>query len=235
MTTKALNKIVRLAGILVAIVIGSFAGSASLFAIVEPGISYGASTSSSTVVISQTVLSEVSFAVPASNVSLGPSLGGTAGGTANGGTQVVVKTNDHLGYTMTIAASSSLGMIGNGSSNDVIPAYVPAATGVPDFAFTVPANRARFGYTVEASTTADLDQRFKDDGVSCDTGSGDTAGACWLNASTTAVTIVNRSSQTPLSGATTTLKFRVVINPSPSPVLLNDTYVATTTLTATAN
>ena len=96
-------------------------------------------------------------------------------------------------------------------------------------------NRARFGYSVEASTTADLVQAFKDDGANCNTGAGDTANSCWLNASTTAFTIVNRSTATVASGATTTIKFRVVVNPNPVPTIPDDAYVATTTLTASAN
>jgi hypothetical protein len=135
---------------------------------------------------------------------------------------------------MTITASSSAGMIGNVNAG-TIPAYVPSATNVPDFTFTAPANTARFGYTAEASTTADLSSAFKDNGSACNTGSSDTANSCWLNASTTAFTIINRSTATTVWGATTTLKFRAVINSNPSPVIPNDVYVATTTLTATGN
>jgi hypothetical protein len=202
------------------------------FVIFEPAISAAVED---TFTITQSVTSEISFLTPATDVTMGPSIAGITGGTSNGGTQVVVLTNNAAGYTMTLTASSSAGMVGN-SQGGTIPAYIPSATGVPDFTFTTPANRARFGYTVEASTTADLDQSFKDDGAStCNTGSSDTALACWLNASTTAETIVNRTSETAASGATTTLRFRVVINSSPSPAIPQDTYVATTTLTATTN
>ena len=209
--------------------------AASLFLLAEPAISNGATTSSSQFTISQVVTSEVSFSTPASNVTLGPSLGGLTGGTSNGGTQVIVVTNDHLGYSMTLTASSSAGMLGNTNQANTIPAYVPASGVTPDFAFSVPANKAYFGYTAEASTTVDLAAGFKDNGTICGTGTNDTVNACWLNASTTAVTIVNRSTQTAASGATTTLKFRVQINANPSPAIPDDTYVATTTLTATAN
>lgn len=203
------------------------------FVFLEPSVSLGAQ---STFTISQTVTSELSFATPATDVVLSPSLGGLTGGTANGGTQVVVTTNDTQGYSMTIMASSSVGMIGNASSSNSIPAYVTAVPGVPDYSFTVPANKAYFGYTAEASTTADLARSFKDSASACNNVSGgDTVGQCWIAATSTAYTIVNRTLPTPASGATTTLKFRVVINANPSPVIPDDTYVATTTLTATAN
>jgi hypothetical protein len=184
--------------------------------------------------VSLSVTSEISFLAQANDITLSPALAGITGGAAVGSTTVRVYTNDSSGYSMTLTASSSVGMLGNSQGGN-IPAYVPAATNVPDFAFTTPANRARFGYTVEASTTADLAAAFKDNGSACNTGSSDAAYACWLNASSTAFTIINRTSQTSGSGATTTIGFRVVINSSPVPSIPEDTYVATTTLTATTN
>lgn len=204
------------------------------FVVCEPAISRSATTATSQFTISQTISSELSFTVPPSNVTMSPTLGGLSGGTANGSTLFVITSGNTLGYTVTLMASSSLGMIGNASSSQYIPAYVPSTPGVPDFSFATPA-RAYFGYTTEASTTSDLAQAFKDNGSTCNTGSGDTVDSCWLNATTTAYTIITRSGPTASTGATTTLKFRVVITPNPNPVIPDDTYVATTTLTATTN
>ncbi len=201
------------------------------FAFIEPSISFG-----STSIISQNVSTELAIVTPATNISLSPSIDVSVGGSASGQTQVVVATNDHIGYSMTIQASSSLGMIGNASSTNYIPAYVSSTPGVPDYNFNVPANRAYFGYTVEASTTSDLASAFKDNAGVCGNALGsDTADKCWLAATTSAYTVINRTSETLLSGSTTTLKFLVVINANPVPDVMNDTYVATTTLTATAN
>lgn len=203
---------------------------ALLYIVLEPSITKGSFT------VSQSVTTELSVLTPANDIVLSPSIDVSAGGQANGQTQVVVKTNDHLGYLMTIAASSSLGMIGIASSTKYIPAYVTSTPGVPDYSFNVPANSAYFGYTVEASSTSDLAQNFKDSAGLCNAVSGgDTVDKCWMSATTTAYTIINRTSATALSGATTTLKFIVVINSNPNPGIPNDTYVATTTLTATAN
>jgi len=201
------------------------------FFVFEPAV-LGANS----ITVSQTVDAEIAFATAASNITMSPSLNASTGGTASGGTQVVVKTNNGAGYNMTLAADSALGMIGAASSTNAIPAYAPAAAGVPDYSFTVPANQAYFGYTAEASTTADLSTAFKDLAGACNNASGaDTADKCWINAGTSPFTIVNRSGATVVSGATTTLKFLVVINSNPSPSIPNDTYVATTTLTATVN
>ncbi|MES2314373.1 MAG: hypothetical protein V4524_00335 [Patescibacteria group bacterium] len=212
-----------------------------IFTAVEPAISFGAVTTSQ-FTISQTVTSEISFATPAANVTMSPSLGGITGGTSNGQTQVVVTTNNSTGYNMTLTASSSVGMIGNASSSNSIPAYTPTVNLVPDYSFTTPSNAARFGYSVAASSTADNVTLFKNNGSNaCNTGASTNSATsnvtinCWLNASTTAITIINRSLQTPASGATSTVYFRVNITSNPSPVIPNDTYVATSTLTATTN
>ncbi len=207
--------------------------AAFTFMLCEPAIS---SAIEDQFKITQVVTAEISFLTPASDITMSPTIAGLTGGTSNGSTQVVVLTNNVSGYTMTLTASSSAGMIGN-SQGGTIAAYVPAVSGVPDYSFNT-TNDARFGYTVEASTTADLDQSFKDNGSVCNTGALDTVTAdstCWLNASTAAETIVNRTTATPGSGATTTIKFRVEIDGNPSPAIPQDTYVATTTLTATAN
>lgn len=205
---------------------------AILCVVAEPVISLGAEDQFT---ISQNVTAEVSFATPASDITMSPAIGGLTGGTANGGTQVVVLTNNDTGYTMTITASSSLGMIGVASSTNYIPALV-AAGAVPLYDFntsTIGANKAYFGYTVEASTTADVAQAFKNNGSACNIGANNGSDHCWLNASTTAFTVISRNYYTPASGATTTLKFKVVVNANPSPMIPDDTYVATTTLTAT--
>jgi hypothetical protein len=206
--------------------------TALMFLVIEPTVSNAIEDQFT---VTQSVTAEISFLTPSADITMSPSIAGLTGGTSNGSTYVRVLTNNATGYSMTLTASSSAGMIGN-TQGGTIPAYVPSSGIVPDFSFTTPANSARFGYTVEASTTADLAQAFLDNGsTTCNTGSADTVDACWVNASTTARTIINRSSSTANSGATTTIKFRVTINSSPSPAIPQDTYVATTTLTATTN
>ena len=205
---------------------------ALMFVVVEPAIGNAVEDQFT---VSQSVTSEISFITPTSDITMSPALAGITGGTSNGQTTVRVLTNNALGYTMTLTASSSVGMLGIANGGN-IPAYVPAAgSTTPEYTFTAAANTARFGYTVEASTTADLSQAFKDTGTICGAGSSDTVNQCWLNASTSAVTIMNRSTATTASGSTSTIKFRVVINSSPVPSIPQDTYVATTTLTATTN
>ena len=202
-----------------------------VFVVVEPAVGDA--------VISQfteslQVTSEISFLTSAANVVLLPPIAGITGGTADGQTQVRVLTNNATGYNMTIMASSSSGMIGNTQGGN-IPAYISNVAGVPDLTFVSAPNTGRFGYTVEASTTSDLSQAFRDNGTTCGVGVADLPNSCWLAATTTQVQIINRSTFTPLSGATTTIKFRAVITANPSPIIPSDTYVATSTLTALVN
>jgi len=184
--------------------------------------------------ITQTITSEISFATTAADVTMTPSLGGLTGGTSNGTTTVVVVTNDSSGYTMTIKASSSPAMQGNTQGGSVAD-YTQASTYVPDFTFSVPTGE-EFGYSVSASTTADLAQKFLDNGSdTCNTGSADTSGtaSCWYSLSTTATSTIFRSSETTVYGSTSSVYFKLRINSGSA--VPEDTYVATTTLTATTN
>jgi hypothetical protein len=160
-------------------------------------------------------------------------LAGLTGGTSFGTTSVRVLTNDSAGYTMTIKASSSPAMQGQ-TQGGTIADYTPTVAGRPDFAFAVPTGE-EFAYTVSASTTSDLAQKFLDNGTICNTGAVDTSGpsSCWYGLSTTATSTIVRATATPISGATTTISFRVLINSGSS--VPEDTYVATTTLTVTTN
>lgn len=183
--------------------------------------------------ITQVVTSEIAFSTSAADVTMTPSLGGITGGTSHGTTTVVVITNDSSGYTMTIQASSSPAMQGVSNGGE-IPDYTPAVAGVPDFAYSVPTG-SEFGYTVSASTTSDLAQKFLDNGATCNVGSSDTGGpdSCWYGLSTSATSTIVRNTATSLSGSTSSIIFRLTINTDQ--FIVEDTYVATTTLTAVTN
>jgi hypothetical protein len=202
----------------------------------EPLATFGQSVQDQ-FVVSQVIGSEISFLTTAADVTLA-TIGGITGGTSEGQTNVRVYTNNSSGFTMTITASNSPAMQG-ATQGGVIADYTPAAANTPDFTFasTTSGQQAEFGYSVSASTTGDLAQKFKDNGSACNTGALDTTGktSCWYNLSTAATSTLLTTSQTPSSGASSTLYFRVNVPPNPSPSLAEDTYYATSTLTATAN
>lgn len=186
----------------------------------------------------QTITSEISFLTAPSNITMSPAIAGLTGGAATGSTQVVIYTNNNTGYTMTITASGSPSMRAD-TTGGFINDYTPASAGVPDFSFVnnSSAQPAEFGFTVSASTTADLAQKFKDNGSTCNTGATDTNGtnSCWTFASTTATSTIVTTAQTGASGSTSTILFHTNVPASPNPALAEDNYVATTTLTAVTN
>lgn len=183
--------------------------------------------------ITQNVTAEISFLAIPNDVVMSPSLAGITGGRSAGTSTVRVLTNNTLGYTMTLAFSTTTAMTRNGGGGR-ISNYNPTTPNIPDFAFSSEVF-GQFAYTVIASTSADLDTHFKDNASACNLGSNNTASTCWLNPSTTAQTIINRTTATLGSGATTSLAFRVDIPSNPSPAIQQGTYVATATLTAITN
>lgn len=181
--------------------------------------------------VTQQITGEISFATPAADVTMSPALPSLTGGTSTGATQVVVSTNSATGYTMDIYFSSSTAM-NQRTGTSSIPNF--GSTTVPAFTFSAPANSASFGYSVEASTTSDVDPSFLDNGTACNTGTGNTADRCWLSPTSTAPgeRIINRATIPPASGATTTVKFQLIVSPNPNPSIPADFYTATATLTA---
>lgn len=203
------------------------------YLLIEPAISHSATDQ---LTITQSVTAEISFITPTADVTMDTAIPGITGGTANGSAQIRVLTNNATGYTMTIAASGTPAMQGNAQGGS-IPNYTPGTANVPDFAHSVGVNTGEFAYTISASTTSDLAQKFLDNTTVCNAGAADTSGSasCWYNLSTSATSTINRTTATSASGATSTIYFRTQITASPSPAIPQDTYVATTTLTATTN
>jgi hypothetical protein len=207
------------------------------YLMLEPGLIIGQSATDQ-FVVEQIIGSEISFLTTANDVSLA-AIGGVTGGASQGFTSVRVYTNDTAGFTMTITASNSPAMQGI-SQGGSIANYTPAAANVPDYTYATntTGQSAEFGYTVSASTTSHLAQKFLDNGSNtCNTGANDTNGTstCWYNLTTSATSTIVTTGPSAISGASSTLAFRVHVPANPSPALPEDTYRATSTLTATTN
>jgi len=196
----------------------------------EPGLGYAAASATDTFTIRQEITDEISFLVPAADVTMVSNIQGVTGGHATGTTYAVVRSNSNSGYTMDISFSNGPAMRGETTLSQAIRDYGVAGA-EPTFAFNA-STAAQFAYTVAASTTADLDPSFLDNGTTCNTGAGFTANACWKGPATTTFRIVNRTTSAP-TGATTSLTFRVTVPSNPSPTVDEDFYTATATLTAT--
>jgi len=208
----------------------------SYFAL-EPTLSH--SQDSDEFLVQQSITPEISFIAEADDITMSPSIPGQTGGFSSGTTSVRVLTNDTAGFTMTMHFSDDVAMQGDTTTGE-IPNYIPDAVGTADFGWQAPpANTAEFGYTVGASTTDDLALRFKNDGSStCGTDGTNTNFSCFFNPTSSvpnATTLINRDSETPSSGATSSIAFRVQVQNNPSPAIPEDLYTATATLTATTN
>ena len=216
--------------------------AAASFFILEPRMGL-AQSNISTFTISQVIGDEISFTLPADNVSMVGTLNGLTGGTANGSTTVAVRTNAPNGYNMSIrfATTSYPGavMVADNNPGSAIHDY-RVTGGVPTYSFDTSSTSAVFGYTVAApaSFLADLAQSFLHNGSNaCNEPGGSTANAtntCWMQPLLSNFEIVNRDSSA-TAGATTTIHFRVHVPDSPTPGLVADTYTATATLTALNN
>lgn len=135
------------------------------------------------------------------NITLSPSIPTTGGGTGNGSGSWTITTDNPAGFTMNIRAAAAPALQSGANS---FANYTPAGAN-PDFTFSVGAATSEFAFTPEGT---DIVQKYKDDGAACNTGAGDTASACWMPLTTTAETIVTRTTANHPSGGATTLRFR---------------------------
>lgn len=129
------------------------------------------------------------------------SMSGLSGGSSEGTMSWVVTTDNAAGYSLTIEATTSPALK---SAVDSLDDYVPAGAN-PDYNFTNAANASSFGFSPEGTEAI---SRFKDDGVSCNTGSLETVGKCWDGLSTTPKTMAGSTTSNMPSGGTATVRFR---------------------------
>lgn len=156
------------------------------------------------------------------SITLTPVILSTGGGTGDGSATWTVTTDNAAGYTMNIGASLSPALVSGVNS---FVNYVPAGAD-PDFTFTTPVLSSRFGFTPES---ADIVQKYKDNGAVCNAGALDTVSTCWAALSTTPDTIARRTTPNNPTGTATTVRFRAVSGGSNvQPV---GSYTATATLT----
>lgn len=186
------------------------------------------------ITVTQSVTAEITITSPA-NVTMSPSIVGITGNPDSpsaGYAQWTIATSNNTGFTATFKASST-DMVGD-TQGDSIQAYTEAVNGVPDYTWSVATNAAEFGYNATTTTAADLDVSFKSAAGSspCNAGSVMTNDQCWLSASTSPETLINRTSETTSGGVILGIKFQVEID---NHFVSEDTYTATTTVTATVN
>lgn len=152
---------------------------------------------------------------------------GFNGGLADTIGAFIVKTDNPAGYNIKIRTDSSPAF--RSSDGFTFSNYADSYVD-PRFSWDVSSSESAFGFTVEGSK---ISQRFKDDGLSCNTGTGDTANACWYFISTSDQEIVNSSSPTNPSGETTSVKFKY--ETGSEKLQENGSYFSNITITALPN
>ncbi|MDO9399530.1 MAG: hypothetical protein Q7T79_02505 [bacterium] len=195
----------------------------------------GAGPYSDSITATQDVTSELSITAAPDVIMSGAILGitGNAGNPRTGSTTWTVITSNTTGFNLTMVSNASTSPAMRLDSTWNFSDYSPVTAGTPDYAWSSPASsQAEFGYTVEPATAADTIAKFKDDGTICGTGVGNTANSCWYNVSTTAETIINRTSDTSVTGEIEKVKFNTESN---AKYLKEGAYVADITVTATQN
>lgn len=207
---------------------GAYVASSTNYRIDTDTVSIGGTLSTSTNYSLQSSLSAISsetstsssYSVPSgylqmvtpylavsspSNISMSPAIYTSGGGQGNGSAAWAVTTDSSGGYSLSIKASTAPALK---SSTDGFLNYVTQVVSAPNFDWGVGDGGEAFGFTPEG---ADIKSTYKDDGVSCNTGSGDTSDKCWDSVDTTNKIIAQKSSSNHPSGSQTTVKFRAEV------------------------
>ena len=197
------------------------------FSALEQGVAVAAN--SATVTARQQVTAEISMTVVTGAVEMLPPIPGSSGGIGDGFDQVSVITNNATGFSVTIQASTTggLGAMKGETQGGYFGDY---PTTVPqDWESSTAGQASRFGFGLMNLS------------LSSDNGApnyGDCSGDedCFAKLpTTTPVQIVNVSVPTPTLGDYFMLKFRAQIPANPNPLVPEDFYTATATITTTMN
>ncbi len=135
-------------------------------------------------------------------------INGLYGATTSGDIEWQVKTDNAAGYSLFVKAGGTPALSSSAGDFDD---YLPSAA-IPDYAWTVSASTAVFGYTIGGTDTA---TRFLDNGTSCNQAGGTAnADTCWDGFSTSNVTVASAASANSPAGATTTVTVKAEVGAS---------------------
>jgi hypothetical protein len=200
------------------------------FFLAEPAISHG-QEDTSTFTIQQTITGESSFTVPPTDVTMAGSINGLTGGNATGTTQFVVTSNNSSGYYVEIAFfdnGNGAALAGDVTGSNALRDYDGDNVGEPSKNWSA-STSAQFAYTVTSSSSADTDPSFfHDGGANCNTGSLQTS-YCWKAPAVAGFRIVD-TSDAALTGATSSVQFKINVPNAAAPSPQAETYTATATL-----
>ncbi len=157
-----------------------------------------------------------------SDLALTP-IGGILGEASEGTMSWTVTTDNVAGYSMSIQSVTSPALK---SGVDSFADYTPVGAD-PDYNFSINPTTSAFGFSPEG---VDVNSRFRDNGLACNVGAGETTAKCWDGLSTTAKDAFQRTSSNQPSGSTATVRFRA--ESGPSHIQPAGSYAAPITVTA---
>jgi len=128
-------------------------------------------------------------------------IGGLNGEASEGTMSWLVTTDNLAGYSMSIESVTSPALT---SGSDFFDDYTPAGAD-PDYNFSILATASAFGFSPEG---IDVNSRFRDNGLACNIGAGETSTKCWDGLSTTPKNAFQRTSSNQPGGSTATVRFR---------------------------
>ncbi len=238
MTTQTLQRMIGSAGFALVSSITILSMAFIGFILAEPQVGH----SQEVFTIRQTITDETTFSTSPTNVVMAGNISGITGGNSTGTTQFAVQSNNATGYLVTIAFENNdpgqlYAMLGDVTGSNGIRDYENDVGGEPSYNFGTTTDAAVFAYTVTSTTTTDTDDSFSNNGVNACNGGGTdwTEDICWKAPTTTSgvpFNIIDRGDAA-ITGATSTIKFRVHVPPNASPTPTAETYTATATLTLT--
>jgi hypothetical protein len=191
----------------------------------EVSTGYSTSSNYATQAGFQQNLEETYIAISAPGDLNMSSINGLIGGVSTSSVSWTVTTNNNAGYSVSIKSADTPALK---SALDSFNDYTPS-TADPDFDFAISASIAAFGFSPSGSHVV---AKFKDDGVSCNTGSGNTLYKCWDGLSTTPETIIQSATSNDPSGTISTVDFQA--ESGNNRILTAGNYSATITMTAIA-
>lgn len=145
----------------------------------------------------------ISISSPA-DPSLGSVSGFTGGETSTTATWTIT-TDSPAGYAAYVRATSSPALRGPGGAS--FDDYSPSGAD-PDFTFAYSSTEAVFGFSPEG---AHVVSRFRDDGASCNAGTGETSDRCYDGFTTTDALVASHGAHNSPSGTDLTLRLRAAV------------------------
>lgn len=196
-----------------------------IFSLMEAGSVIAANPE--TVIVKQLVTADISMTVASIDLTLTPSISGLTGGTGNASTSINVITSNADGYAVTVQGVTKAGGLA-AMTGDTTTGYFNdyASTSPVTWSYNSAGQASQFGFGI---TNGSLSSANGASGYSTCTG----VESCWRRLATTSpITVVSVNTYTSGEGDTFFLKFRAHIPANSNPLVPQDWYTATTTVTA---